>query len=52
MVFKGKNLKNKNELREGDSFVISVPFSASCEIFDDLDEILKICDEQIYTSFA
>jgi len=44
--FQGKELKNKNELEEGDSFVISVPFSASCEIFDDLDEILKICDEK------
>ena len=44
--FQGKELKSKNELKEGDSFVISVPFSASCEIFTDLDEILKICDEK------
>ena len=35
--FQGKELKSKNELKEGDSFVISVPFSASCEIFTDLD---------------
>ncbi len=44
--FQGKELKNKNELNQGDSFVISVPFSASCEIFTELDEILKICDEK------
>ena len=44
--FQGKELISKKDLREGDSFVISVPFSASCEIFYDLDEILKICDNR------
>ena len=44
--FQGKELQSKKELEEGDSFVISVPFSASCEIFADLDEFLKICDEK------
>lgn len=44
--FQGKELFSKSDLREGDSFVISIPFSASCELYPELDEILKICDEK------
>ena len=44
--FRGEKIINLNELKYGDCFVISVPFSASCKVFPQLDEILNICDEK------
>tara|TARA_B100000212_G_C27373287_1_gene533556 strand:+ start:1538 stop:2446 length:909 start_codon:yes stop_codon:yes gene_type:complete len=44
--FCGEIINDLDDLKFGDSFVISVPFSASCKVNDQIEEILNICEKE------
>ncbi len=42
----GKSFTNFDELIEGDMLIISIPFSASCEVPDNFEDVLCDCDKK------
>ena len=42
--FSGEVINHLDDFRIGDAFVISVPFSASCSLYPNLEDILLECD--------
>ena len=41
-----REITDSSPLKSGDSLIVSVPFSASCELYPDLENILSDCDKK------